>query len=196
MARQDYNFPIELAKQMDPRDLSKRDLLRNVIYGVAFLLVLSELISVSRAPLFFFRFFAWTLLFVLAVASPYLPAYIKYELREDGVYLQSAVRRRTIPYAEIELATVFTDISSFSWEFGVIGSPQYHVGIYSNKEYGYIDLVASHLYEHAVLLLLKDARPVIFTPEGPERVVALIDSLQKDAKRQAALVEMQVVDTV
>ena len=134
-------------------------------------------------------------MFVLAVSSPYWPAHIKYELREDGVYLQSALRRRTIPYAKIKLAAVFTDISSLSWRLGVIGSPQYHVGIYASREFGYVDLVASHLYEHAVILLLEDARPVIFTPSQPEDVVAMIRSLQTAAEKQAILAAMRSADT-
>lgn len=59
------------------------------------------------------------------------------------------------------------------------------MGYCSTNEYGWVDLVASHLYEHAVILLIKDARPVVFTPEDPVRVVAIINSLRKDARRQA-----------
>jgi hypothetical protein len=55
--------------------------------------------------------------------------------------------------------------------------------------------VASHLYEHAVILLLEDARPVILTPSQPEDVVAMIRSLQTAAEKQAVLAAMRSADT-
>jgi len=98
-------LPVTLAKQENPRSHSKvlqRLIVLSVIIGVLVAIGLSiegRLRNMVGLPL---------LILVWRTMDLYLPGCLSYELREGGVYLRSALRRRTIAYDEIELAAVFT----------------------------------------------------------------------------------------
>ncbi|MBS3938853.1 MAG: hypothetical protein KGZ50_09830 [Peptococcaceae bacterium] len=177
MAKQGLVLPVPLAKQENPRShlkLLQRVVVLGIIIGV---LVVLEWVMMGRPR--GLRGIVDVPLFVLVASAIYLylPGYLSYELRENGIFLRSALRRRHIAYDEISCAAVFTDLSSLGFGWWAIGTPDYEVGLYSHELYGWVDVVASHLHDPAVILLLKNKRPVIFTPEDPERVVEMIESI-------------------
>jgi len=118
------------------------------------------------------------------ISQFYLPRFLSYELREEGLFLRSMLRGRTIPYTDIELATLFPAISSLGYGFGAFQSHGYQVGLRSSEQFGWVDVVGSSPVGEAVVLLLKKGRPVIFTPEHPERIVEMLDTLRRAAQTQ------------
>ncbi len=182
MAKQNLVFPATIEMQTNPRShlkLLQHMVVLSTIIGV---LVVLEWAMTGRPR--GLRGIVGVPLFVLvsSAISLYLPGYISYELRENGLFLRSALRRRNIAYDEIKCAAVFTDLSSLGFGWWAINTPDYEVGLYSHELYGWVDVVASHLHDPAVILLLKNNRPVIFTPEDPERVVEIIESMRKAAQ--------------
>jgi len=170
-------LPLTIIKKENPRDRS--ELVQQLIVlsvlvavPVAFSLFRQgRLIEMVSIPLF---------VTITATVNLYLPGYLSYELREDGVHLCSALRKRTIAYADIEMATVYADMPSLGWwAWWAYSASDYKVGIFPFGEVGLVDAVASHVDEAVVVLKLKKGRPVLFTPEDPERAVKLINSLRK-----------------
>lgn len=170
-------LPVKLIKRENPQDYSA--VIQQLIVLSALLAVPvafglwreGRLIQMVGFPLF---------ILVKVTIDLYLPGYLSYELREDGVYLCSAFRRRTIAYADIELATVYADMPSLGWwAWWAYGTSDYKVGIFPFGEFGLVDAVASHVDEAVVVLKLKKGRPVLFTPEDPERAVKLVETFRK-----------------
>lgn len=128
--------------------------------------------------------FAFSLLFSLALI-PLLLTSLKitpsYYLRNDGVQICSLLSRRTIPYGEIEAATVLPFKPGFSFRLA-INTTGYHVGIFQNERFGTVDAVASSKSDQAVVLVLKKGRPLLFTPADPERIAEVIEYKSREKK--------------
>jgi len=113
-----------LPKQRDP-SLDSLDFEKwyfgRALVGIVMILLAAYLhfiaLRPSSIPIIIGIGFAWLLL--ATILDPYVTALLRYELRKDGVFLQSMTRKRTIRYVDIEQVMVVTGVLSRSWRLSI-----------------------------------------------------------------------------
>jgi len=121
---QEQVFPVMLPKQRDP-SLDSLDFEKwyfgRALVGIVMILLAAYLhfiaLRPSSIPIIIGIGFAWLLL--ATILDPYVTALLRYELRKDGVFLQSMTRKRTIRYVDIEQVMVVTGVLSRSWRLSI-----------------------------------------------------------------------------
>lgn len=123
---------------------------------------------------------------VLALASDAVNFFqrraLAYYLSDEGLQIQLLTRRRTIAYSDMESVMVVRFKASFSLRS--YGGNGYHVGVHPSEHWGEADIACSTYSGDAVALVLKEGRPMLFTPVDPERVADEIRARVRAARLQ------------